>query len=48
MQKFRLLPLVLVEYPHVAVALSDPGLATGRRLDATLELLAARTDAAAI
>jgi two-component system C4-dicarboxylate transport sensor histidine kinase DctB len=47
LQKFRLLPLVLVEYPDVAAALE--GKADARdRLDHTLELLAARTDAAAI
>jgi two-component system C4-dicarboxylate transport sensor histidine kinase DctB len=47
LQKFRLLPLVLVEYPDVAAALSGDA-AASRRLDATLELLAARTDAANI
>ncbi|MCU6454747.1 sensor histidine kinase [Sphingomonas sp. A2-49] len=48
LQKFRLLPLVLAEYPDVARALAGAdGPAVGR-LDATLELLAARTDAAAL
>ncbi|MGP7796064.1 ATP-binding protein [Sphingomonas sp. CLY1604] len=48
LQRFRLLPLVLAEYPDVPAALAggDPGAA--RRLDATLELLAARTDAAVL
>ena len=47
LQKFRLLPLVLGQYPDVATALrGDAG--AGRRLDDTLETLAARTDAAAI
>lgn len=46
LEKFRLLPLVLVEYPDVAVALAGEG-AQGR-LDRTLELLAARTNAAVI
>ena len=45
LQKFRLLPLVLIEYPDVAAALSGDRAARGR-LDRTLELLAARTDAA--
>jgi two-component system C4-dicarboxylate transport sensor histidine kinase DctB len=45
LQKFRLLPLVLIEYPDVAAALSGDPAARGR-LDHTLELLAARTDAA--
>ena len=47
LQKFRLLPLVLVEYPDVADALSGDD-AAARRLDATFELLAQRTDAANI
>ena len=45
LQKFRLLPLVLIEYPDVAAALTGDGASRGR-LDRTLELLAARTDAA--
>lgn len=48
LQKFRLLPLVLVEYPDVATALDTHAPAAIGRLDRTLELLAARTDAAAI
>ena len=48
LQKFRLLPLVLVEYPDVAAAVAPGGLAASKRLDRTLELLARRTDAAAI
>jgi two-component system C4-dicarboxylate transport sensor histidine kinase DctB len=47
LQKFRLLPLVLGQYPDVATALTGDGRAA-RRLDETLETLAARTDAAAI
>jgi two-component system, NtrC family, C4-dicarboxylate transport sensor histidine kinase DctB len=47
LQKFRLLPLVLIEYPDVAAALSGDGAAT-RRLNAALALLATRTDAADI
>ncbi|MES2339071.1 MAG: ATP-binding protein [Pseudomonadota bacterium] len=45
LQKFRLLPLVLVEYPDVAAALRGDA-AARRRLDTTLELLSVRTDAA--
>jgi two-component system C4-dicarboxylate transport sensor histidine kinase DctB len=48
LQKFRLLPLVLVEYPDVATALDTHAPAAIDRLNRTLELLAARTDAAAI
>jgi two-component system C4-dicarboxylate transport sensor histidine kinase DctB len=48
LQKFRLLPLVLIEYPDVTAALSGADPAASRRLNATLELLANRTDAAAI
>ena len=48
LQKFRLLPLVLVEYPDVAAAVAPGGKAASARLDHTLELLARRTDAAAI
>jgi two-component system C4-dicarboxylate transport sensor histidine kinase DctB len=47
LQKFRLLPLVLADYPDVARALSSDG-GSIARLDRTLELFAARTDAAAI
>jgi two-component system C4-dicarboxylate transport sensor histidine kinase DctB len=46
LQKFRLLPLVLIEYPDVAAALSGAG--AEQRLNRTLELFAARTNAAAI
>jgi two-component system C4-dicarboxylate transport sensor histidine kinase DctB len=46
LQKFRLLPLVLADYPDAIAALS--GRDEGRRLDRTLELLASRTDAAVI
>ncbi|URW76407.1 ATP-binding protein [Sphingomonas donggukensis] len=45
LQKFRLLPLVLTEYPGVAAALAGDAEAA-RALDRTFELLAARTDAA--
>jgi two-component system C4-dicarboxylate transport sensor histidine kinase DctB len=45
LQKFRLLPLVLIEYPDVAAALTG-GDGARDRLDRTLELLAERTDAA--
>jgi two-component system C4-dicarboxylate transport sensor histidine kinase DctB len=48
LQKFRLLPLVLVEYPDVATALETHAPAAVARLNRTLELLADRTDAAAI
>ncbi|MEZ0244979.1 MAG: ATP-binding protein, partial [Sphingomonas sp.] len=48
LQKFRLLPLVLSENPEMGPALSGDNQAARTRLDATLELLAARTDAAAI
>jgi len=47
LQKFRLLPLVLGEYPDVTASLSGD-VAARKRLDATLALLAGRTDAAAI
>nr|WP_277998526.1 ATP-binding protein [Sphingomonas liriopis] len=47
LQKFRLLPLVLTEYPDVGGALAGDAAAV-RRLDATFELLAARTDAAVL
>ncbi|MFD1787167.1 ATP-binding protein [Sphingomonas floccifaciens] len=45
LQKFRLLPLVLVEFPDVRAALSGSQPAQAR-LDARLEQLVARTDAA--
>lgn len=45
LQKFRLLPLVLVEYPDVAAALTGD-LTARNALNGTLELLASRTDAA--
>src|SRR3569623_1462957 len=48
LQKFRLLPLVLVEYPDMAATLGDHSAAARARLDRTLEQLAQRTDAAAI
>ena len=48
LQKFRLLPLVLAEYPGVARALAGGDAAAARRLDETLELLASRTDAAVL
>ena len=48
LQKFRLLPLVLAEYPGVARALAGGDAAAATRLDQTLELLAARTDAAVL
>ncbi len=48
LQKFRLLPLVLVEYPDMAATLDDKSAAARGRLDRTLEQLAQRTDAAAI
>lgn len=50
LQKFRLLPLVLAEYPDVRSVLAHPredGV-DRYRLDRALELLATRTDAAAI
>jgi two-component system C4-dicarboxylate transport sensor histidine kinase DctB len=48
LQKFRLLPLVLVEYPDMAATLADRSGAAQARLDRTLEQLSQRTDAAAI
>lgn len=48
LQKFRLLPVVLAEYPDVAAALSTRAPAAVARLNGKLELLARRTDAAAI
>lgn len=48
LQKFRLLPLVLAEYPEVRALLErrEPGAVA--RVNARLELLASRTDAAVI
>ncbi len=48
LQKFRLLPLVLAEYPDVASAIGGSDPAAVGRLDRTLASLAARTDAAAL
>ncbi len=48
LQKFRLLPLVLAEYPDVRAMLETRDAAIVGRINARLELLAARTDAAAI
>lgn len=48
LQKFRLLPLVLTEYPDVHVVLGDGDVAAVARMNNKLELLADRTDAAAI
>lgn len=48
LQKFRLLPLVLVEYPDVARSLENGDGGASRRLNASLELLATRTDTAVI
>lgn len=48
LQKFRLLPLVLSEYPDVHAVLSDARPDSVARLNGKLELLAERTDAAAI
>lgn len=48
LQKFRLLPLVLTEYPDVPAMLEVPSPAVAARVNARLELLADRTDAAAI
>ncbi|MCR5872457.1 MULTISPECIES: ATP-binding protein [unclassified Sphingomonas] len=48
LQKFRLLPLVLTEYPDVPALLEAPTAAVAGRVNARLELLAERTDAAAI
>jgi two-component system C4-dicarboxylate transport sensor histidine kinase DctB len=48
LQKFRLLPLVLSENPEIAPALRGGDPAAQRGLNATLELLAARTDATVI
>lgn len=48
LQKFRLLPLVLAEYPDVRAMLETRDAAIVERINARLELLAASTDAAAI
>src|SRR3569623_29594 len=48
LQKFRLLPLVLVEYPDKAATLGAHSAAARARHDRTLEQLAQRTAAAAI
>ena len=48
LQKFRLLPVVLAEYPDVSRVLETHNPAAEQRLDAQLESLAKRTDAAAI
>jgi len=48
LQKFRLLPRVLTEFPDVRAALADRSAAASRRLDVELEQLAERTDAAVI
>ena len=48
LQKFRLLPLVLADYPDVQAALDDRSPASIARLNARLELIAQRTDAAVI
>ena len=48
LQKFRLLPLVLTEYPDVRMALEGGDPAVVARLNGKLELLSSRTDASAI
>ncbi|MDO9367546.1 MAG: ATP-binding protein [Sphingopyxis sp.] len=48
LQKFRLLPRVLTEFPDVRLALADKSAAASRRLDRELAQLAGRTDAAVI
>lgn len=48
LQTLRLLPHVLIEYPDVSVVLERDDPAVVARLNGKLELLAARTDAAAI
>lgn len=48
LQKFRLLPVVLAEYPDVSAVLESHDAAAEKRLDEQLEGLARRTDAAAI
>lgn len=48
LQKFRVLPLVLTEYPDVKAVLQQHGPVVVDRLNHTLELLAERTDVAVI
>lgn len=48
LQKFRLLPLVLAEYPDVRAMLETRDAALVERINARLALMAQRTDAAAI
>lgn len=48
LQKFRLLPLVLAEYPDVRAMLETRDTAVVGRINARLALMAQRTDAAAI
>lgn len=48
LQKFRLLPLVLIEYPDAHAVLASGDAAAVRRMNSKLELLADRTDAAVI
>ena len=48
LQKYRLLPLVLADYPDVTNALAAPSSSSTAQLNRTLELLADRTDAAVI
>lgn len=48
LQKFRLLPRVLTEFPDVRAALADRSAAASARLNRELEQLAGRTDAAVI
>ncbi|WP_114226379.1 MULTISPECIES: sensor histidine kinase [Sphingomonas] len=48
LQKFRLLPLALAEFPDAVRVLTSGDAAARLRLDRQLELLAKRTDAAAI
>src|SRR3546814_13243852 len=48
LQKFRLLPRVLTEFPDVRLALAARSAAASRRLDAELEQLAQRPDSAVI
>ena len=48
LQKFRLLPLVLTEYPDLRTMLEDPGSGAAARINPKLALLAERTDAAVI
>ena len=48
LQKFRLLPLVLADYPDVQTALDERSPEAIARLNSRLELIAGRTDAAVI